>query len=114
MKTFSDIQNLGFTSSAPFVMKLLKYVLHQHKKVNKTEDDVSCKQKGDGAGSSQDDCCVPGAERSHPRLQWGSGPPLHGADGAEKSAFWRTVSLWLENSTLLEHLGGFNDNYIEK
>lgn len=73
MKTFSDIQNLRFTSSVPFVKKLLKYVLHQHKKVNK-KDDVSCKQKGDGAGSSLDEHCIPGAERSHSRLQWGSGP----------------------------------------
>lgn len=113
MKTFSDIQNLRFTFSVPFVKKLLKYVLHQHKQVNK-KDDVSYKQKGDGAGSSQDDHCVPGAERSHSSLQWGSGPPLHGDDGADKSTFWKTVSLWLDNSTLLEHLGGFNDNYIEK
>lgn len=33
MKTFSDFQSLRFTPSVPFVKKVLKYILHQYKKM---------------------------------------------------------------------------------
>lgn len=109
METFSDVQSLKVTSSAPFVKKLLKYV-YQHKKVKKT---ACAADKGGWCRAT------PGWQQ-HTRCRAESALFALGFRAWEqdfmeimvlmRSAFWKIVSMWLEN---LGHLGGFSSSHIE-